>query len=117
LGGKCLAHTALLPFSQHFEQCSFPHFLDDTQFFQMVARFYTAEQCSAINNLNMIASSLQLSKSVICNLKLCVTSAGMHKVLQSYLSAFATNYAVQGDSFAMIALLQTSQKVFLESAG
>jgi len=47
---------------------------------QMVACFHTVEKCSAINNLS-IASALQLSKSGICNLKLCVTLGGMQKGL------------------------------------
>jgi len=53
-------------FIQYFEQrnCSFPRFarhtvLDDL--FQMVACFYTVEQCSAINNLS-ISSTLHLSE-------------------------------------------------------
>jgi len=55
--------------------------------------FYAVvEQCSAINNLS-IASALQLSKSGVCNLKVCVTLGSMEKVLQSYLSAFAMSYA------------------------
>jgi len=57
--------------------------------FQIIACFHTGEQCSAINNLS-IASALQLSKSGLCNSKLCVTLGNMQKVLQSYLSAFAT---------------------------
>jgi len=75
-------------FSQHFEQrnCSLLRFfvwytvLDDL--FQMVACFYTVEQCSAINNLN-IASALQLFRSGLCNLKLCVTLGSMQKLLYS----------------------------------
>jgi len=58
----------------------------------MVACFYIVEQCSAINDLS-IASALQLSKSGVCNLKLCVTLGIMEKVLPSYLSAFAISYA------------------------
>jgi len=42
--------------------------------------FYTVEECSAINNLS-IASALQLSKSGLCILKLCVTLGGMQKVI------------------------------------
>jgi len=68
-----------------FEQrnCSLPRFLYDTvldDLFQIVTCFYTVEQCSAINNLS-IASPLQLSKSGLCNLKLCVTLGSMQKVL------------------------------------
>jgi len=48
--------------------------------FQTVACFYTAEQCSAINNLSIV-SALEFSKSGLCNLKLCVTLGGMQKVL------------------------------------
>jgi len=49
----------------------------------MVACFYTAgdEQGSAINNLD-IASAPQLSKSGLCNIKLCVT-LGIGKMLLS----------------------------------
>ena len=50
--------------------------LDDL--FQIVACFYTVEQCSATNNL-CIALSLQLSKSGFCNLKLCVTFGACKK--------------------------------------
>jgi len=83
----------------------------------MVACLYAEEQCTAINNLS-IASALQLSQSGLCNLKLCVTFASMQKLLYFYLSAFATSYAFSAHHcFAMIALLQTSQKTFLESAG
>jgi len=48
----------------------------------MVACVYTVgdEQGSAINNLD-IASALQLSKSGLCNIKLCVTLRSMQKVL------------------------------------
>jgi len=72
-------------FSQHFEQsnCILPRFLYGTvrdDIFQVVACFYTVEQCSAMNNLS-IASALQLSKSGLCNLKLCVILGGMQKVL------------------------------------
>jgi len=81
----------------------------------MVACFYTVEQCSAINYLS-IASALQLSKSGLCNLKR-VMSGGTQKVLLSQLNAFATSYAFQAQCFAMTALLQTSQKAFLESVG
>ena len=59
----------------------------------MVACFYTVEQWSAINNLS-IASALQLSRSGLCNLNLCVTSGGMQKVIYSYLSAFVTSCAL-----------------------
>jgi len=48
--------------------------------------FLYSEQCSAINNLS-IASALQLSKSGLCNLKLCYIRKHA-KVLLSYLSAF-----------------------------
>jgi len=58
----------------------------------MVACFYTIEQCSAINNLST-ASALQLSKSDLRNLKLCVTLGGVQKLLDFYLSAYATSYA------------------------
>jgi len=64
-----------------------------------------------------LASALQLYKSSLCNSKLCVTLGNMQKVHQSNLSAFDTSYAFQPQCFAMIALLQTLQKVFLESAG
>jgi len=47
---------------------------------QIVTCFYTVEQGSAINNLN-IASALQLSKSDLCNLKFCVTFVSMQKLL------------------------------------
>jgi len=40
-----------------------------------------------------ITSAVKLSKSGLCNSKLCVTSGGMQKSLSSYLSAFATSYA------------------------
>jgi len=39
------------------------------------------------------ATALQLSKSDLCNLKLCITFVSMQKLLYSYLSAFATSYA------------------------
>jgi len=82
----------------------------------MVTCLYTAEQCSAINNLS-IASALQLSKSGLCNLKLCVTLGSIQKVLLSYLRAFSTSYALKSSQCsAMIAVLQTSQKFFLKSA-
>jgi len=58
----------------------------------MVACFYAVDQCSAINKLSIV-SDLQFSKSGLCNLKLCVTLESMQKVIQSYLSAFATSYA------------------------
>jgi len=96
-----LANTLFGPqfsFSQHFEQrnCSLLRFFvwhkarDDL--FQMVACFYTVEQCSAINNPST-ASALQLSKSGLCNLKLSVTFVSMQKLLYSYLGAFATSFA------------------------
>jgi len=42
--------------------------LDDL--FQMIAYFYTVEQCPAMNSINSlsIAPALQLSKSGLCNL-------------------------------------------------
>jgi len=49
-----------------------------TDLFQMVACFSAVEQCLAINNLS-IASALQLSKSGLCNLKLCVALGSMQK--------------------------------------
>ena len=58
----------------------------------MVACFYTEEQCSAINKLS-IASALQLSKSGLCNLKLCVKLGSTQQLLWSYLRAFDTSYA------------------------
>jgi len=84
-----LANTLFGPqfsFSQHFEQrnCSLLRFfvwhtvLDDL--FQIVSCFYTIEQSSAINNLN-IASALQLSKSALCNLKLCVIFVSKQKLV------------------------------------
>jgi len=47
--------------------------------FQMIACFYTVEQCSAIDNLS-IASTLQLSMSRLSNSKLCVTLGDMQKL-------------------------------------
>ena len=84
--------------SQHFEQrnCSLIRFfvwhtvLDDL--FQIGACFHTVEQWSAINNLSK-ASALQLSRSDLCNLKLCVAFVIMKKVLYFFLSAFAASYA------------------------
>jgi len=66
----------------------------------MVACFYIMEQCSAINNLST-ASALQLSKSGLRNLKLCVTLEGMQKLFYSYLSASATSYAFQAHNILL----------------
>jgi len=41
--------------------------------FQMVACFYTVEQCATINNLSITSATRFYCKSGVCNLKLCVT--------------------------------------------
>jgi len=77
----------------------------------MVACFYTVEQCSAVNSLS-IALALQLSKSVFCNLKFCVTFGASKRYLVLS-ECFCYQLCLSSSQcFAMIALLQTSQKVF-----
>jgi len=95
-------------------------FLYDTvleDHFQIVACFYRAEQCSAINNL-CTASALQLSKSDLCNLKLCDTFVSMQKLPYSYLSAFAACYMpFTLTLFCYDCIIANFAKTFLESPG
>ena len=114
--------SAQFSFSQHFAQrtAAFFVFLYDTvldDLFQIVACFHTAEQCSATNNLST-ASALQLSKSDLCNFKLCVTFVNMQKLPYSYLSAFATCYMpFTLTMFRYDCIIANFAKTFLESAG
>jgi len=73
--------------------------------FQMVTCFYIVEQGSAINNLS-ISSALYIREHAKSSL---VLSQPEYFCCQSCL--------LSSHCFAMTALLQTSQKAFLESAG
>jgi len=85
--------------------------------FQIIACFYTVEQCSALNNLST-ASALQLSKSGLCNSKICVTFGNMQKVILSYLNAFATIYAFQSHNvWLWLHYCKFCKRLFLNQQG
>ena len=84
--------------------------------FQMVAFFYTVEQCSAINNLS-IASDLQLFKSGLCNLKtLCYIRRHAKRSLVLSECLCYQLCLSSSQCFAMIALLQTLQKALFQGS-
>ena len=101
-------------FCQHFDQRNYSLLC----FFCMTHSSWRSlsNGCMSLYSRTMLSykqsehSSLLLSKSGLCNLKLCVTFVSMQKPLYFYLSAFATSYAFYVyHCFAMIAILQTSQ--------